>query len=192
VKGKQLLPPEWNHKSKSKSIFFHQIIWFYLATKFWCKFFYEQVNTKLRTALCFSCRMENQPSWVPSIGMKFNSVEQAWNFWVSYGGMVGFDARKQYNNKRKTDGVSTSSRFVCAKIGFREKDPRDHLTNAVKHLARTGRDESSALAELSACMYEYEDVNTFEKSFSTLRSKVKNDTWLVVSTNKRRNGLNVT
>ena len=45
--------------------------------------------------------MENQPSWVPSIGMKFNSVEQAWNFWVSYGGMVGFDARKQYNNKRK-------------------------------------------------------------------------------------------
>lgn len=53
VKGKQLLPPEWNHKSKSKSNFFHQIIWFYLATKFWCKFFYEQVNTKLRTALCF-------------------------------------------------------------------------------------------------------------------------------------------
>lgn len=52
------------------------------------------------------------------------------------------------------------------------------MQNAVKHLARTGRDESSALAELSACMYEYEDVNTFEKSFSTLRSKVKNDTWL--------------
>jgi hypothetical protein len=52
------------------------------------------------------------------------------------------------------------------------------MQNAVKHLVRTGRNESSTLAKLSACMYEYEDVATFEESFSTLRSKVKNDTWL--------------
>jgi hypothetical protein len=64
--------------------------------------------------------------------MKFNSVEQAWNFWVSYGGMVGFDARKQYNNKRKIDGVSTSSRFVCAKAGFRENYPRDQSILGLK------------------------------------------------------------
>jgi hypothetical protein len=50
--------------------------------------------------------------------------------------------------------------------------------NAVKHLARMGRDKSSALAELSACMYEYENVKIFEETFNSLRSKVKNDTCL--------------
>jgi zinc finger SWIM domain-containing protein 3 len=48
------------------------------------------------------------------------------------------------------------------------------MQNVVKHLARMGRDESSALAELSACM----DVKTFEETFSSLRTKVTNDTWL--------------
>jgi zinc finger SWIM domain-containing protein 3 len=48
------------------------------------------------------------------------------------------------------------------------------MQNAVKHLAHMGRDESSALAELSACM----DVKTFEKTFNSLRTKVTNDTWL--------------
>jgi hypothetical protein len=52
------------------------------------------------------------------------------------------------------------------------------MQNAVKHLAHTRRDESSTLAELSACMYEYEDVKTFEETFGNLRSKVRNDTWL--------------
>jgi ubiquinone biosynthesis protein COQ9 len=52
------------------------------------------------------------------------------------------------------------------------------MQNAIKHLVRTGRDESSVLAELSACIYEYEDVKTFEETFSSLRSKVKHDTWL--------------
>jgi hypothetical protein len=45
--------------------------------------------------------MENQPSWIPRIGMKFDSVDEAWNFWVAYGGIATFDARKQYNKKEK-------------------------------------------------------------------------------------------
>jgi zinc finger SWIM domain-containing protein 3 len=52
------------------------------------------------------------------------------------------------------------------------------MQNDVKHLARTRRDESSDFAELSACMYEYDDVKIFEETFSSLRSKVRNDTWL--------------
>jgi hypothetical protein len=52
------------------------------------------------------------------------------------------------------------------------------MQNVVKHLAHTGRDESSALAELSASMYKYEDVKSFEETFSSLRSKVRNDIWL--------------
>jgi hypothetical protein len=28
------------------------------------------------------------------IGMKFDNVGEAWDFWVAYCGIVGFDARK--------------------------------------------------------------------------------------------------
>jgi transposase-like protein len=66
------------------------------------------------------------------------------------------------------------------------------MQNVVKHLARMERDESSALVELSACMYEYEDVKAFEETFSSLRSKSEMILGWVVSINKRRNGLNVT
>jgi hypothetical protein len=56
---------------------------------------------------------------------------------IAYGGIVGFDEKKQYNNKRKTDGVPTSSRFVCSKVGFREKDSRDHLAKHPRADTRT-------------------------------------------------------
>jgi zinc finger SWIM domain-containing protein 3 len=52
------------------------------------------------------------------------------------------------------------------------------MQNVVKHLACLDCDGSSALAELSACMYEHEEGTTFEASFSTLRNNVQNDTWL--------------
>jgi hypothetical protein len=45
--------------------------------------------------------MENQPSWIPRIGMNFDSVDETWNFWVAYGGIATFDSRKQYNKKEK-------------------------------------------------------------------------------------------
>jgi hypothetical protein len=38
---------------------------------------------------------------MPRIDMKFDSVDEACDFWVAYGGIVGFDAKKQYNNKKK-------------------------------------------------------------------------------------------
>jgi hypothetical protein len=74
---------------------------------------------------------------MPRIDMKFDSVDEACDFWVAYGGIVGFDAKKQYNNKRKTDGVSTSSRFMCAKAGFKGQDSRDHLTKHHRAEIRT-------------------------------------------------------
>ena len=55
--------------------------------------------------------------WKPKIGMEFESVEVAWQFWVEYGKKVGFGVRKQYYNKRKEDGVITSCRYVCCKEG---------------------------------------------------------------------------
>ena len=44
----------------------------------------------------FICRMDSTPCWMPRTGMKFISVDEAWKFWVSYGGKIGFDVRKQY------------------------------------------------------------------------------------------------
>jgi hypothetical protein len=41
---------------------------------------------------------------MPRTGMKFSCVDEAWKFWVSYGGKIGFDVRKQYNNKSAVDG----------------------------------------------------------------------------------------
>jgi zinc finger SWIM domain-containing protein 3 len=67
------------------------------------------------------------------------------------------------------------------------------MQNAVKHLAETDDEESSASAEqeaedsnnepsilsdFSACMYEYEDEATFEHAFDIMRSKVSKQTWL--------------
>jgi zinc finger SWIM domain-containing protein 3 len=57
---------------------------------------------------------QDAASWTPMLGMEFATTDEAWNFWVSYAGKIGFDARKHYSNKNK-DGVVTSTRFLCGK-----------------------------------------------------------------------------
>jgi zinc finger SWIM domain-containing protein 3 len=59
--------------------------------------------------------------------MEFRNSDEAWAFWLSYGGQNGFEVRKRYTNKRTSDGTITSCRFVCAKEGHRLQDKRDHL-----------------------------------------------------------------
>ena len=44
--------------------------------------------------------------WVPREGMEFNSVDDAWNFWVTYGGKAGFSVRKHYENKNKEGKIT--------------------------------------------------------------------------------------
>jgi hypothetical protein len=61
-----------------------------------------------------------------------------------------------------------------------------HLSqNAVKHLSRyqvdgsnTFADESNILADFMACIYEIDDEAEFEAAFSSMRSKVRVQTWL--------------
>jgi zinc finger SWIM domain-containing protein 3 len=60
--------------------------------------------------------------------MKFRNPDDAWSFWVNYGGHVGFEVRKRCINKSKSDGKATSARYVCAKEGCRAPDKRDHVT----------------------------------------------------------------
>ncbi len=86
----------------------------------------------------FICRIDSTPCWMPRTGMKFSSVDEAWKFWVSYGGKICFDVRKQYNNKSAADGLFNSSRFVCSSAGHRGKDKRDYLTKNPRAETRTG------------------------------------------------------
>ena len=69
--------------------------------------------------------------------MKFSSTDEAWMFWVSYGGQKGFEVRKRYSNKRKSDGKIRSCRFVCANEGHKLKDKRDHLIKCPRAETRT-------------------------------------------------------
>jgi zinc finger SWIM domain-containing protein 3 len=67
------------------------------------------------------------------------------------------------------------------------------MQNAVKHLAEPDDEESNAspkdvdednekepniLSDFSACMFEYEDEETFEAAFSIIRTKTSKQSWL--------------
>ncbi|XP_058726869.1 protein FAR1-RELATED SEQUENCE 5-like [Vicia villosa] len=65
--------------------------------------------------------------WKPKLKMIFDSIEDAWKFWVNYGGKIGFGVRKQYSHKNK-NGIITSYKFVCCKEGIRKPDKRDYKT----------------------------------------------------------------
>ena len=63
----------------------------------------------------FSQNMDANANLNPRVGMEFNILEDAWEFWVRYGRQMGFDVRKYYINKSKKDGKVTSRGLVCPK-----------------------------------------------------------------------------
>ncbi|XBI11812.1 hypothetical protein VPH35_138792 [Triticum aestivum] len=77
------------------------------------------------------------PSLVPYVGMEFRSSDEAWSYWLSYGGQKGFEVRKRYTNKSSAEGKVTSCKFVCANEGQRAQDKRDHLTECPRAETRT-------------------------------------------------------
>jgi zinc finger SWIM domain-containing protein 3 len=85
------------------------------------------------------------PSWVSQVGRKFTNLDDAWSFWVNYGGHAGFEVRKRYTNGSKLDEKVTSCRYVCAKEGFRARDKRDHVTKNPRAETRTGNYEVADL-----------------------------------------------
>jgi zinc finger SWIM domain-containing protein 3 len=68
----------------------------------------------------------------PQVGLRFNNTDEAWKFWVAYGGCTGFDVRKRYANKSSYDGKVTSCRFVCSNEGHRRKGQTDHVTKCFR------------------------------------------------------------
>ncbi|XP_042497661.1 protein FAR1-RELATED SEQUENCE 5-like [Macadamia integrifolia] len=74
----------------------------------------------------------------PRVGMIFNSEQDAYDFYNSYGGRLGFSIRRDFAHKRKKDmTVITSRRLVCNKAGFRRIDKRDIHTKKPRAETRT-------------------------------------------------------
>ncbi|KAF2949989.1 hypothetical protein DAI22_01g158500 [Oryza sativa Japonica Group] len=70
--------------------------------------------------------------------MTFSSVVEAQQFSNHYGGQIGFDVRKRFENTSKLDGKAISAEFVCNKEGFRTNDKRDPLIKTPRAVTRTG------------------------------------------------------
>ncbi|XP_057418076.1 protein FAR1-RELATED SEQUENCE 1-like [Lotus japonicus] len=78
-----------------------------------------------------------EEDWKPKVDMIFDSFEDAWKFWVDYGGKVGFGVRKQYTHHNKSGSIATC-RFVCCKEGLRKPDKRDYKTINARPETKTG------------------------------------------------------
>jgi zinc finger SWIM domain-containing protein 3 len=74
---------------------------------------------------------------IPQVGLRLRNPDEAWQFWVAYGGHTGFDVRKRYRNLSKCDGKVTSCRFVCANEDHRRKVEREHMTKCFRAETRT-------------------------------------------------------
>ena len=55
---------------------------------------------------------------IPQVGMQFDTVEDAWKFWLNYGKQMGFDFRKHYINKSKKDGKGNIKGICMCEGGF--------------------------------------------------------------------------
>ena len=92
----------------------------------------RQFSQKMDANEDFSLRvMDANEDLSPRVGMEFDTLEDAWEFWLKYGRKMGFDVRKHCINKSKKDGTITSRGFVCAKQGIRgpEKENMIHTSN---------------------------------------------------------------
>ena len=75
----------------------------------------------------FSQNMDANEDLSPRVCMKFDTLEDAWEFWLKYGRQMGFDVRKHYINKSKKDGKITLMGFVCAKQGIQGLEKEDMI-----------------------------------------------------------------
>ena len=48
----------------------------------------------------FSQNMDTNAVMIPQVGMQFDTLEDAWNFWLNYGKQMDFDDRKHFINKK--------------------------------------------------------------------------------------------
>jgi zinc finger SWIM domain-containing protein 3 len=76
--------------------------------------------------------------WIPRVGMRFRNPDEAWMFWLAYGGRAGFDVRKRNKHVSKLDGQISSCRFVCSNEGILKKSlTLDHVPKRSRAETRT-------------------------------------------------------
>ncbi|KAJ4785462.1 Protein FAR1-RELATED SEQUENCE 5 [Rhynchospora pubera] len=76
--------------------------------------------------------------WIPRVGMEFETIEGAWDFWVNYGNKMGFGVRKHFINKCKKTGRISSRGFLCSNEGHRINDKRVKFARPRRPETRTG------------------------------------------------------
>jgi zinc finger SWIM domain-containing protein 3 len=76
--------------------------------------------------------------WIPRVGMEFESIDAAWDFWVNYGNKMGFGVRKHFINKCKKTGRISSRGFLCSNEGHRINDKRVKFARPRRPETRTG------------------------------------------------------
>uniref|UniRef100_A0ACD5TVT3 Uncharacterized protein n=1 Tax=Avena sativa TaxID=4498 RepID=A0ACD5TVT3_AVESA len=70
--------------------------------------------------------------------MRFGSLDEAWEFWIAYGGRAGFDVRKRNKHVSKFDGEVTSCKFICSNEGFwKKRITLDHAPKRMRAKTRT-------------------------------------------------------
>ena len=85
----------------------------------------------------FSQNMDANEDLSPRVGMEFDTLEDAWEFWLKYGRHMGSDVRKHYINKSKKDGKITLRGFICAKQGIRVSEKEDMIRTRNQDDTRT-------------------------------------------------------
>jgi zinc finger SWIM domain-containing protein 3 len=84
--------------------------------------------------------MTEPDKWIPKVGLRFKTPDDAWQFWLAYGGRAGFDVRKRNTNLSKIDGKATSCKYVCSNEGVRRKGQTDHVPKLYRAETRTNCD----------------------------------------------------
>jgi 5S rRNA maturation endonuclease (ribonuclease M5) len=97
-----------------------------------------------------------------------------------------FETFTQAHNGKKPRTIFTDQDFAMGKALEEVFSEALHglctfhiMQKAIKHLSNENKsDDSSILANFSACMFEYEDKEKFETKNFIMRNKVANQTWL--------------
>uniref|UniRef100_A0A7N0RFQ4 FAR1 domain-containing protein n=1 Tax=Kalanchoe fedtschenkoi TaxID=63787 RepID=A0A7N0RFQ4_KALFE len=88
----------------------------------------ESVSQSVDTSDCeitlqrhgsFSFGAETEMGHIPKLGMDFDSVKDAWEFWTEFGARTGFTPCRFYSHTSRKDGLPSSAVFVCNKEGKR-------------------------------------------------------------------------
>ncbi|XP_038699685.1 protein FAR1-RELATED SEQUENCE 5-like [Tripterygium wilfordii] len=73
----------------------------------------------------------------PEIGLEFNTLDEAWNYWIDYDKHMGFSVRKAFVNKSEKDVRVTMRGFVCSEEGVRRVDQRQLNPDSHRDETRT-------------------------------------------------------